>query len=340
MKIVILDWKTMTMNNDISPDCFKSLGEVSCYDYTPNELAAERIADAEAVLCNKVLITDEVMKKCPNLKYIGLFATGYNNIDIDFAAENGIVVCNAGEYSTMAVAQPPAMKSFIPLNREYSTMAVAQQVFAYILHHYNKISRYDDAVKNGEWIGSESFSYFPYATDELLGKTLSVVGYGSIGRAVAKIGSAFGMNVLVNTRTAPQSCPYTVTDLQAAVKQADVLTFHCPLTEATKGLVSKELVSQMKKSAILINTSRGAVVNETDLADALKNYKISAAYLDVLENEPMRADTPLKALENCIITPHIAWAAYETRKRLLEIVYDNLDGFLKGSIRNSVIRNR
>lgn len=319
MKIVILDWKTMTMNNDISPDCFKSLGEVSCYDYTPNELAAERIADAEAVLCNKVLITDEVMKKCPNLKYIGLFATGYNNIDIDFAAENGIVVCNAGEYSTMAVAQ---------------------QVFAYILHHYNKISRYDDAVKNGEWIGSESFSYFPYATDELLGKTLSVVGYGSIGRAVAKIGSAFGMNVIVNTRTAPQSCPYTVTDLQAAVKQADVLTFHCPLTEATKGLVNKELVSQMKESAILINTSRGAVVNETDLADALKNHKISAAYLDVLENEPMRADTPLKALENCIITPHIAWAAYETRKRLLEIVYDNLDGFLKGSIRNSVIRNR
>lgn len=319
MKIVILDWKTMTMNNDISPDCFKSLGKVSCYDYTPNELAAERIADAEAVLCNKVLITDEVMKKCPNLKYIGLFATGYNNIDIDFAAENGIVVCNAGEYSTMAVAQ---------------------QVFAYILHHYNKISRYDDAVKNGEWIGSESFSYFPYATDELLGKTLSVVGYGSIGRAVAKIGSAFGMNVIVNTRTAPQSCPYTVTGLQAAVKQADVLTFHCPLTEATKGLVSKELVSQMKESAILINTSRGAVVNETDLADALKNHKISAAYLDVLENEPMRADTPLKALENCIITPHIAWAAYETRKRLLEIVYDNLDGFLKGSIRNSVIRNR
>lgn len=319
MKIVILDWKTMTMNNDISPDCFKSLGEVSCYDYTPNELAAERIADAEAVLCNKVLITDEVMKKCPNLKYIGLFATGYNNIDIDFAAENGIVVCNAGEYSTMAVAQ---------------------QVFAYILHHYNKISRYDDAVKNGEWIGSESFSYFPYATDELLGKTLSVVGYGSIGRAVAKIGSAFGMNVIVNTRTAPQSCPYTVTGLQAAVKQADVLTFHCPLTEATKGLVSKELVSQMKESAILINTSRGAVVNETDLADALKNHKISAAYLDVLENEPMRADTPLKALENCIITPHIAWAAYETRKRLLEIVYDNLDGFLKGSIRNLVIRNR
>jgi len=319
MKIVILDWKTMTMNNDISPDCFKSLGEVSCYDYTPNELAAERIADAEAVLCNKVLITDEVMKKCPNLKYIGLFATGYNNIDIDFAAEKGIVVCNAGEYSTMAVAQ---------------------QVFAYILHHYNKISRYDDAVKYGDWIGSESFSYFPYATDELLGKTLSVVGYGSIGRAVAKIGSAFGMNVLVNTRTAPQSCPYTVTGLQAAVKQADVLTFHCPLTEATKGLVSKELVSQMKESAILINTSRGAVVNETDLADALKNHKISAAYLDVLENEPMRADTPLKALENCIITPHIAWAAYETRKRLLEIVYDNLDGFLKGSIRNSVIRNR
>lgn len=319
MKIVILDWKTMTMNNDISPDCFKSLGEVSCYDYTPNELAAERIADAEAVLCDKVLITDEVVKKCPNLKYIGLFATGYNNIDIDFAAENGIVVCNAGEYSTMAVAQ---------------------QVFAYILHHYNKISRYDDAVKNGEWIGSESFSYFPYATDELFGKTLSVVGYGSIGRAVAKIGSAFGMNVLVNTRTAPQSCPYTVTGLQAAVKQADVLTFHCPLTEATKGLVSKELVSQMKESAILINTSRGAVVNETDLADALKNHKISAAYLDVLENEPMRADTPLKALENCIITPHIAWAAYETRKRLLEIVYDNLDGFLKGSIRNSVIRNR
>ena len=315
MKIVILDWKTMTENADLSPDCFKNLGDVQCYDFTPNNLAAERIGDADAVLCNKVLITKEVIESCKNLKYIGLFATGFNNVDIACAAENNITVCNAGEYSTMAVAQ---------------------QVFAYLTHYCNKISVYDNSVKNNDWINSTSFSYFPFVTQELAGKTISIIGYGSIGKAVAKIADAFGMNILISTRTVPENCPYTVTDIDTAVKNADFLTLHCPLTDKTNKMVNSAFLSKMKKSAVLINTSRGPVVDENDLAEALNNNIISAAYLDVLEYEPMRENTPLRNAKNCVITPHIAWAAAETRKRLLDIVYNNLSGFLNGNIINKV----
>ena len=315
MKIVILDWKTMTANGDLSPDCFKTLGDVECYDFTPNELAAQRIGDAEIVLCNKVLITKEVIEKCPNLRYVGLFATGFNNVDTSFAASKNITVCNAGEYSTQAVAQ---------------------QVFAYITHYCNKIAVYDNAVKNDEWINSPAFSYFPYVTSEMCEKTISVIGYGSIGKTVAKIADAFGMKVIINTRTVPENCPYTVTDIHTAAKMADFITFHCPLTEKTKNLVNASLLSEMKSSAVLINTSRGPVVNEADLADALNNHRISAAYLDVLESEPMRCDTPLKTAQNCVMTPHIAWAALETRQRLLKIVFDNLSGFMNGKITNKV----
>jgi len=315
MKIVILDWKTMTENSDISYECFNNLGSIDCYDFTPNNLAAERIGDAQAVLCNKVMITKDVIDSCPELKYIGLFATGFNNVDISYAAQKNITVCNAGEYSTMAVAQ---------------------QVFAYLTHYCNKISVYDNSVKNNDWINSASFSYFPFVTQELAGKTLSVIGYGSIGKAVAKIADAFDMNVLISTRTTPVDCPYTVTDIETAVKNADFLTLHCPLTENTNKMINKNLLSKMKQSAVLINTSRGPVVNEADLAEALNNNIISAAYLDVLECEPMKEDTPLRYAKNCVITPHIAWAASETRKRLLDIVYNNLNSFINGNTINKV----
>ena len=181
MKICILDWTTVT-SGDISSDIFREFGEIKCYELTDNEHAAEYIGDADMVLCNKVLITDDVIKKCPNLKYIGLFATGYNNIDLKSASEHGITVCNAGSYSTDAVAQ---------------------QTFAYILDHYSRISQYDKFVKNDGWINSKTFSKFPIKTMELSGKTISIIGFGSIGKAVAKIADAFGMKVLVNTRTAP-----------------------------------------------------------------------------------------------------------------------------------------
>jgi glycerate dehydrogenase len=315
MKIAVLDWHTVSVNGDIPVSELESFGEVNIIPFTKAHETAENIGDAEVVLCNKVLITPEVMDKCQNIRYIGLFATGYNNVDTVYAAEKGITVCNAGQYSTNAVAQ---------------------QVFAYILDHFSRIRDYDDAVKNGEWERSPSFSYFPIPTGELAGKTIAIVGYGSIGRRVAQIADAFGMNVIVNTRTVPKNCPYPVTDLLTAASQADVITFHCPLTEQTKGIIGKELLSAMKPEAILINTSRGGAADEQALADALNSGKIAGAYLDVLVNEPMSPDTPLKSAKNCRITPHTAWAAYETRRRLMDIVCGNIRAWLDGNPVNKV----
>ena len=315
MKIAVLDWYTVNISGDIPVSQLQELGDVNIIPLTPPEKTAENIGDADIVLCNKVLITPEVMDACPNIKYIGLFATGFNNVDIEYAAEKGITVCNAGQYSTNAVAQ---------------------QTFAYILDHFSRIREYDNAVRNGEWERSPAFSYFPVPTAELAGKTLSIVGYGSIGRKVAEIGHAFGMNIVVSTRTMPADCPYEVTDMLTAAEKADVLTFHCPLTEQTKGIIGKELLSHMKPSAMLINTARGGIVNEPELADALRNGTISAAYADVLEKEPMSPDTPLKNIPNCIITPHTAWAPLETRQRLVDIVCDNIRAWQNGSPKNKV----
>ncbi len=315
MKIAVLDWYTVNISGDIPVSQLQELGDVNIIPLTPPEKTAENIGDADIVLCNKVLITPEVMDACPNIKYIGLFATGFNNVDIAYAAKKGIPVCNAGQYSTNAVAQ---------------------QTFAYILDHFSKIRDYDKAVRNGEWERSPAFSYFPIPTAELAGKTLSIVGYGSIGRKVAEIGHAFGMNIVVSTRTMPADCPYEITDMLTAAEKADVLTFHCPLTEQTKGIIGKELLSHMKPSAMLINTARGGIVNEPELADALRNGTISAAYADVLEKEPMSPDTPLKNIPNCIITPHTAWAPLETRQRLVDIVCDNIRAWQNGSPKNKV----
>lgn len=315
MKIAVLDWYTVNINGDISTSYLEELGDVNIIQMTSPERTAHNIGDAEIVLCNKVMITREVIDSCPNLKYIGLFATGFNNVDIEYARKKNIVVCNAGSYSTNAVAQ---------------------QTFAYILDYCNKIRDYDIAVKNGEWEKFPSFSYFPIPTAELAGKTISIVGYGSIGRKVAKLANAFDMNVIVSTRTKPIDCPYEVTDIMTAVRKADILTFHCPLTEKTKGIVNAELLSEMKQTAILINTSRGAVVNEKDLADALNQKRIAGAYLDVLEKEPMSPDTPLKNARNCIITPHTSWASFETRSRLVKIVCDNIKAWQNGSPVNKV----
>ena len=315
MKIAVLDWYTVSVSGDISTEQLEQFGDVNVISLTKPEETAANIGDADIVLCNKVLINKEVIDSCPNLKYVGLFATGYNNVDVAYAAEKGITVCNAGQYSTNAVAQ---------------------QVFAYILDRYSRIRDYDNAVKAGEWERSPAFSYFPIPTAELAGQTLAIVGYGSIGRRVAEIGAAFGMNIVVSTRTKPADCPYEVTDILSAAKKADVITFHCPLTDKTKGLVNSELLSVMKPSATLINTSRGPVVNEADLAFALNTGKISAAYLDVLEKEPMSPDTPLKSAENCTITPHTAWAAFETRRRLVDIVCDNINAWINGAPKNKV----
>lgn len=315
MKLVVTEWRAVCAESEISCECFKDFGELTVYPYTKDSELLEHISDADIVLCNKVPMTAEIIAACPNLKYIGLMATGYNNIDLKAAQNAGITVCNAGEYSTNAVAQ---------------------YVFAQILNHYNRISEYDNEVRKGGWINSPSFSYFPFPTFELSGRTLAIIGFGSIGRKVAEIGSAFGMNVIVNTRTLPKNCPYEIVSTEEAFSRADVLTIHTPLTPQTKGLVSRENIALMKKNALIVNSARGPIVDEYALAEALKEGRIAAAALDVLENEPMLESTPLKDIPNCVITPHMAWAPVETRQRLLDIVYGNLKAFTEGNPVNVV----
>ena len=315
-KVVILDYATLLQNNDISLECFEKFFEVRKYPLTPDEKAIERIGDAEIVLCNKVKITREVMEKCPNIEYIGLFATGYNNIDTECAKEKSIAVCNAGSYSTEAVSQ---------------------HTFALILYFFNKVAQYNKAVSNGEWSRSETFSYFPYTVSELAGKTMAVIGYGSIGKQTAKLADDFGMKVIISTRTKPENCKYEQVTTEEAFKRADVLTVHCPLTPQTENLICRKNLELMKPSAIVINTARGGIVNEQELADALNNGVIAGAGLDVLREEPMSETTPLRNAKNCIITPHIAWAGIETRERVVEIAKDNLIAFLNGVSKNRIV---
>ena len=314
MKIVILEAATVS-KNDVSFEEIYRLGEVREYPLTPVDKIVEYVGDAEAVLCNKTPFTAEVLEACPNLKYIGLCATGYNNIDVAAATRLGITVCSA-----------PA----------YSNAAVAQQVFSFILRYTNRTSAYNRFVHNGGWIRSETFSAFEYPITELAGKTLGIIGYGRIGRQVAKIAHAFDMNVIVNTRTAKQDSSVKFVGLKELLAKSDIITLHCPLTDETNGLIDLDALKLCKPSAIIINTSRGAVINEADLAYALDNDIIAGAGLDVLCEEPMSADNPLLNAKNCIITPHIAWAPIDTRKRLITIVADNLSAFINGKPINTV----
>ena len=317
MKIVIPDGDTLALPDMKAHilEIFSKYGEVVCNGTTRPEEVAEKIGDADAVLCNKTPITGEVMKQCRNLKYIGLFATGYNNIDIPSATERNITVCNAGEYSTHAVVQ---------------------HTFALLFSLAGNLNAYHQAVRQGEWERSPVFSYFPYPVHELYQKTIGIIGYGSIGRNVAKVADALGMKVIINTRTKPEHCPFALVSQEEIFRQSDVVTIHCPLTEQTANLIRKETLHLMKPSAYLINTARGGIVCEQDLAEALNQKKIAGAGLDVLVQEPMSPETPLKSAENCLITPHIAWSAVETRERLLQIVSDNLEAYLAGSPKNQV----
>ena len=314
MKIVITDAQTVC-DDKISLDSIKELGDTVVYPLCSAEELPERISDADIVICNKSQMTAEVLKGAPNLKYIGLFATGYNNIDISCAREHNITVCNAGSYSTSAVAQ---------------------QVFAYILNHYNAVNRYNDFVQNGGWQQSPTFSVLCFPTDELKDKTIGIIGYGSIGKRVAEIALAFEMNVLVYTRTPKSDNRVRFTSLDELLKNSDIITPHCPLNEQSKEMFNKETFSKMKDRAFFINTARGGIINEQDLAEALKSGKLSGAAIDVLSEEPMSKDCVLKGVPNLIITPHTAWAPLETRKRLLGIVEDNIKAFLNGTPKNKV----
>lgn len=314
MKIVILEEKTVSQG-DVSLSGFDALGEVRRYPLTPQEKLIEYIGDADAAICNKTIFTDEVMSACPKLKYIGLCATGYNNIDIKAAKSHGITVCNV-----------PA----------YSTQAVAQQVFSYVLHFASRTADYNADVHDGGWIRSDTFSYFTVPTYELAGLTMGIIGFGSIGSTVAGIASAFGMKVIAATRT-PKTAPNVeFTDIDGVFSRADFISVHCPLTEDTRELINMERLRKCKPSAVVINTARGPIANEQELAEALNCGIIAGAGVDVVSVEPMRADNPLLTAKNCIITPHVAWAPVQTRERLIETAVDNLRKFIEGTPQNTV----
>lgn len=316
MKIVILDSETVARGGDVSLEGIISLGETTVYGYTPNDEVADRIGDADAVICNKCLITENVFERCPNLKYVGLFATGYNNVDLNAAKKHGAVVCNV-----------PA----------YSTDSVAQHTFALILNHFNKIREYADTVDNGDWVNYKLFTYFYIPTYELTGMTIGIIGYGDIGRRVAEIAKAFGMNVLAYTRSHQKvKAPARAVSLDELLECSDVVTMHCPLNEGTREMINRETLAKMKSTAYFVNTARGGVMNEQDLADALNNGVIAGAGIDVLTVEPMEENCPLRNAKNCTITPHIAWAPRQTRERLLETVLENLRRWTEGDPQNVV----
>lgn len=318
-KTVIFDRCTVVADNDVNLDPILSLADSEVYDLVSKDELIARAKTANAIICNKAVIDREVIESCPDLKYVGLFATGYNNVDLDAANKRGIYVANAPSYSTDSVAQ---------------------QVFAFILGLSVSLTRYNDTVHSGEWCKSAAFTYLTEPMQEIKGKTLGIFGYGAIGRAVAKLGDAFGMKVIIHTRTTPVDCPYEIVSKEELFKRSDYLTLHCPLNEQTKNIINRDTLALMKPTAYFINTSRGGTVVENDLCDALNNGVIAGAGIDVVSVEPMREDNPLLKAKNCIITPHTAWATIEARRRLIDIVAGNLSAFLKGEPVNIVNQPR
>lgn len=316
MKIVVLDGYAGNPG-DLSWEGAEALGECTIYDRTAPTEKLERVKDAEIVLTNKVPFCAEDFEKLPNLKYIGVLATGYNIIDTEAAKAHGVVVTN------------------IPA---YSTNSVAQMVFAHLLNITNSVQHYTDEARAGVWSRNPDFSYQDTQLTELHRKKIGIVGLGNIGKAVARIAIGFGMEVFAYTSKSHFQLPPEIhkMELDELFRECDIISLHCPLTPATNNLVNAERLKTMKPTAILINTSRGPVVNEQDLADALNNGTIYAAGVDVLSEEPAKADNPLLTARNCYITPHIAWATKDARIRLMQMTIDNLQAFLNGQPINVV----
>ena len=316
MQLLLTDTATLESSNDLPLDVFDKFGEVTKFDNITREELLSAAADAEIILCNKTVIDREIMNAAPNLRYIGLFATGYNNIDITAAKEKGITVCNAGSYSTNAVTQ---------------------QVIGYILMHYTKIPQYDAFVKQGGWKRSGVFSPLIFSGDEVYGKTLGIVGYGNIGKAVEKAAEGLGMKVLVHTRTVPDRGKTKFVGLDELLENSDIVTLHCPLNPQSEKMMNAAAFSKMRDGAFFINTSRGGTVDENALFAALQSGKLSGAAIDVLTSEPMQPDCPLTEAPNIIITPHTAWAPLPTRRRLLDIVSGNITAYLNGEPQNKIV---
>ncbi|MBQ8528070.1 MAG: hydroxyacid dehydrogenase [Lachnospiraceae bacterium] len=318
MNIVVLERNSV--GTDIPVDCYKDFGEVTCYRNTVLEDAAPKVKDADIIIANKCPMNEVTLNDAPNVKLICEFATGYDNIDLEYCKNRGIAVANA---------------------RDYCTAAVAQHTFALALFLMEHLRHYDDYVKGGAYGAQDRFSNFDLAYGELTDKVWGIVGMGNIGRKVAKIAEAFGCKVIFYSVTGKSTCTdYEQVSFEQLLAQSDILSLHCPLSDLTRDLIDKEALTKMKKTAILINVARGPVVNNRDLYSALTEGDIAAAGLDVLEEEPISPENPLGQIKDSnrlIITPHMAWASTEARTRVVEEVYLNIEAFLRGEKRNRVI---
>jgi len=322
MKIVVLDGYTLNPG-DLSWEGLEKLGDVTVYDrtaYDPSgqDLIVERIGQAEIVFTNKTPLTRGILQKAPSLRYIGVLATGYNVVDVVTAKARGITVTN------------------IPT---YGTTAVAQMVFALLLEMCHHVGEHNEAVKRGDWTNNPDWCFWNYPLIELAGKTMGIIGFGKIGQNAAKIAQSFGMNVVAsdsyqNKLLENETLKYV--DLDELLAGSDVISLHCPLFDSTKGIINKDSIAKMKDGVMIINTSRGPLVVEEDLADALNSGKVAGAALDVVSTEPINQDNPLLTAKNCILTPHISWAPIESRKRLMEIALHNLEQFIAGNPVNTV----
>lgn len=317
MKIVVLDGYTENPG-DLSWEGLESLGALTVYDRTPSDKIVERIGDAEAVYTNKTPISADTISKCPNMKFIGLLATGYNVVDTEAAKSAGVVVTN------------------IPT---YGTDAVGQYVIALLLEMCHHVGEHSDCVKAGEWTNNQDWCFWKHPLIELAGKTLGVIGFGRIGQRAAKNAQALGMKILAydeypNKALETEDCKYV--SLDELLAQSDAISLHCPLFPSTQGIINKDTIAKMKDGVMIINTSRGPLIVEQDLCDALNSGKVAGAAVDVVSTEPIRKDNPLLTAKNMIITPHIAWAPKESRQRLMNIAVDNLKHFADGDPQNVV----
>ncbi len=316
MNIVVLDGYTLNPG-DLTWKDLESLGQCTVYDRIPPKEVVPRAKDAEIVLTNKIVLSSDVIKQLPKLKYIGVLATGYNIVDIEAARNLCIPVTNV-----------PA----------YSTQSVAQMAFAHLLNLAQNVGHHAETVRSGRWSSNPDFCYWDTPLIELVGLTMGIIGFGRIGRAVAKLALTFGMKVIAYDTVTPSSIPEgcQFAELDDIFRLSDVITLHCPLTPQTKNMINKERLERMKKTAFLINTSRGPLVDEQALAQALNNESIAGAGLDVLSLEPPEKNNPLLKAKNCFITPHIAWATRAARGRLLQVAVDNVASFLAGKPQNVV----
>ncbi|HEY1053484.1 MAG TPA: D-2-hydroxyacid dehydrogenase [Emticicia sp.] len=316
MKIIYLDAYTINALGDLDLSILHTLGDVTLYDRTPKDQIIERAKDAEVILTNKCQLNREIISQLPNLKYIGVTATGYNIIDVAAAKEHGVIVTNV---------------------KGYSSASVAQLTFSLMLSFTNRVAEHAENIDQ-TWPSSADWCFSLNPLVELEGKTLGIIGFGDIGKKVANIGLGFGMKILANKRdlTSGGMEGVELCEIEKVLKESDFISLHCPLTADNQGFINKDSLALMKSSAILINTSRGGLINEADLAEALNAGKIAGAGLDVLSTEPPAQDNPLLTAKNCIITPHIAWAGVEARKLLLKGTVENIRAYQKGASINVV----